>query len=133
MRISDWSSDVCSSDLAGFASLEEAADAISAYNPHRPRPKDLSGLAKNLRQHEAGRWHWHWDPAFVQGKFGSPDETRAPVVEPDRLARAVDRLEVPTLPVRGRSSDLLSEGRARERTAERRVGKEGVRKCRTRW
>ncbi|HEY9557105.1 MAG TPA: alpha/beta hydrolase [Acidimicrobiales bacterium] len=106
--------DFMTGNLAGFASLEEAADAISAYNPHRPRPKDLSGLAKNLRQHEDGRWHWHWDPAFVQGKFGSPDETRASVVEPDRLARAVDRLEVPTLLVRGRSSDLLSEDGARE-------------------
>src|SRR3546814_4198659 len=50
--------DFMTGNLAGFASLEEAADAISAYNPHRPRPKDLSGLAKNLRQHEDGRWHW---------------------------------------------------------------------------
>src|SRR5258708_17222409 len=24
----------------GFASLEEVADAIAAYNPHRPRPRD---------------------------------------------------------------------------------------------
>ena len=31
-----------------------------------------------------------------------------------RLGRAVDRLEVPTLLVRGRSSDLLSEDGARE-------------------
>ncbi|HEX9505334.1 MAG TPA: alpha/beta fold hydrolase, partial [Acidimicrobiia bacterium] len=28
----------------GFGSLEEVADAIAAYNPHRPRPSDLSGL-----------------------------------------------------------------------------------------
>ena len=28
----------------GFASLDEVADAIAAYNPHRPRPSDLSGL-----------------------------------------------------------------------------------------
>ena len=27
----------------GFASLDEVADAIHAYNPHRPRPSDLSG------------------------------------------------------------------------------------------
>src|SRR5215510_12408056 len=27
----------------GFATLEEAADAVAAYIPHRPRPKDLSG------------------------------------------------------------------------------------------
>ena len=39
----------------GFASLEEAADAISAYYPDRPRPRDLSGLNKNLRRGTDGR------------------------------------------------------------------------------
>ena len=101
-------------NIDGFASLDEAADVISAYNPHRPRPSDLSGLSKNLRQREDGRWHWHWDPAFVQGKFGSPDETRSSVVDPDRLGQAVDSLTIPTLLVRGRSSDLLSEEGARD-------------------
>ena len=33
----------------GFASVDEAADAVAAYLPHRPRPKDPSGLMKNLR------------------------------------------------------------------------------------
>ena len=101
-------------NIDGFASLDEAADVISAYNPHRPRPSDLSGLSKNLRQREDGRWHWHWDPAFVQGKFGSPDETRSSVVDPDRLGQAVDSLTIPTLLVRGRSCDLLSEEGARD-------------------
>ena len=94
--------------LDGFASLDEAADVIAAYNPHRPRPTDLSGLAKNLRERD-GRWHWHWDPAFVLGKFGSADETRSSVVHPGRLEEAVEALTIPTLLVRGRSSDLLSE------------------------
>jgi pimeloyl-ACP methyl ester carboxylesterase len=103
-----------SGNLDGFASLEEAADAIAAYNPHRPRPSDLSGLAKNLRRRPDGRWVWHWDPAFILGKFGSADETRSSVVDPGRLGRAVDALRVPTLLVRGRSSDLLSEEGARD-------------------
>ena len=30
----------------GFASLEEAAEAVSAYLPHRPRPNDLGGSRK---------------------------------------------------------------------------------------
>ena len=34
----------------GFDSLEEVADAVAAYNPHRPRPSDLSGLRKNVRE-----------------------------------------------------------------------------------
>jgi hypothetical protein len=33
----------------GFDSLEEVADAIGAYQPHRKRPKNLDGLGKNLR------------------------------------------------------------------------------------
>jgi pimeloyl-ACP methyl ester carboxylesterase len=101
-------------NLDGFASLEEAADAIAAYNPNRPRPKDLSGLAKNLRQGPDGRWRWHWDPRFVAGKFGSSDETRSSVVEPNLLERSAAALRVPTLLVRGRSSDLLSEEGARD-------------------
>ena len=56
----------------GFASLEEAADAISAYYPERPRPKDLSGLKKNLRQGDDGRWRWHWDPSWMQSPRGDP-------------------------------------------------------------
>ena len=95
-------------NLDGFASLEEAADAIAAYNPHRPRPRDLGGLSKNLRRREDGRWYWHWDPAFVIGKFGSADETRASVVQPNRLDRAAETIDVPVLLVRGRRSDLLS-------------------------
>ena len=33
----------------GFATLDEAADAVAAYTPHRPRPRDTGGLKKNLR------------------------------------------------------------------------------------
>jgi pimeloyl-ACP methyl ester carboxylesterase len=101
-------------NLDGFTSLDAAADAIAAYNPHRPRPTDLSGLSKNLRQREDGRWVWHWDPAFVTGKFGSADETRTSVIDPTRLTLAVEALRIPTLLVRGRSSDLLSEEGARD-------------------
>lgn len=98
----------------GFATLDEAADAVAAYNPHRPRPSDLSGLRKNLRRREDGRWVWHWDPAFISGRGGSPDETRSSIVDEDRLHKAARSLEIPTLLVRGRRSDLLSEGAAEE-------------------
>jgi pimeloyl-ACP methyl ester carboxylesterase len=98
----------------GFGSLEEVADAIATYNPHRPRPKDLSGLRKNLRQREDGRWAWHWDPRFISGKFGSQDETRTSIVDPARLRLAAKELTVPVLLVRGRMSDLLSEEGAQE-------------------
>jgi pimeloyl-ACP methyl ester carboxylesterase len=98
----------------GFASLDEVADAIQAYNPHRPRPSDLKGLQKNLRHADNGRWYWHWDPAFIGGRLGSPDETRSSIVDPERLGNAARALTVPTLLVRGRVSDLLSEEGAQE-------------------
>ncbi len=97
----------------GFGSLEEVADAVQRYNPHRPRPTDLAGLRKNLRQRPDGRWVWHWDPRFLTGPGGLPDETRT-VVDPGRLARAARAVRVPTLLVRGRQSDLLSPEGAKE-------------------
>ena len=51
----------------GFATVEEAAAAIAAYLPHRPRPKSLAGLSKNLRLRADGRLYWHWDPRFLAG------------------------------------------------------------------
>lgn len=97
----------------GFASLEEAADEIAAYNPHRPRPTDLSGLEKNLRRRPDGRWRWHWDPRFMTGARGGDDETRVSLVQSERLEHAARQLTLPVLLVRGRQSDLLSEEGAR--------------------
>jgi pimeloyl-ACP methyl ester carboxylesterase len=98
----------------GFGSLDEVADAVAAYNPHRPRPSDLSGLRRNLRQREDGRFVWHWDPRFMSGRLGSRDETRGLTLQHDRLASAARAVAVPTLLVRGKVSDLLSEEGARE-------------------
>jgi non-heme chloroperoxidase len=91
----------------GFATLEEAADAIAGYMPHRPRPKDLRGLQKNLRFGQDGRWRWHWDPAFMMGKQ-RPGATR----DPERLERAAAALQIPVMLVRGRMSDIVSEAGA---------------------
>jgi peroxiredoxin len=88
----------------GFASLDEVADAVAAYNPHRPRPDDLDGLRKNLRERD-GRWYWHWDPAFVGGTADFPP---AEIMDTDRLNAAVGAIGVPMLLVRGRMSDLVS-------------------------
>jgi pimeloyl-ACP methyl ester carboxylesterase len=92
----------------GFASLEEAADAVAAYNPHRPRPADTTGLRKNLRKGPDGRYRWHWDPAVIGGER-RPNATQ----DPERMEAAARRLTVPVLLVRGRLSDLLSEEGAR--------------------
>jgi len=91
-----------SSAPQGFASLEEAADAIAAYRPNRPRPANLDGLRKNLRLGDDGRWRWHWDPAFLA------DKTRSDRRNPLALGDAARALQLPTLLVRGRMSDMLS-------------------------
>ena len=90
---------------SGFATLEDVADAVSAYNPHRPRPSDLEGLKKNLRFRD-GRWFWHWDPRFLQ--LGMTEPTRE-VRDPELLSRAMAAVQVPVLLVRGRMSDLVTE------------------------
>lgn len=92
----------------GFATLEEAADAIAAYLPHRPRPKSLNGLSKNLRRGTDGRYCWHYDPAFVRGMPRRTDDDREA-----RLTAAAQRLQIPVLLVRGGSSELVSEDIAR--------------------
>lgn len=89
----------------GFASIEEAADAVAAYLPHRPRPTSLEGLRKNLRLHPDGRWRWHWDPRFLDGPHPVASDREA--VEA-ALIRAARGLAVPTLLVRGGASELVT-------------------------
>jgi pimeloyl-ACP methyl ester carboxylesterase len=75
----------------------------------------LSGLTKNLRKRPDGRWTWHWDPAFVSGRRGSPDETRSSTLTNEaRLRDAARAITVPVLLVRGRMSDIVSDEGARE-------------------
>ena len=94
--------DFMSRHVNGFDTLEQAADAIADYLPHRKRPRKLDGLTKNLR-HRDGRWHWHWDPAFVTS---SSDE---PFADVDVLERAAIGLSIPILLIRGKLSDVVSE------------------------
>ena len=88
----------------GFASVAEAAEAVAAYLPHRPRPRSHEGLKKNLRLHPDGRWRWHWDPRFLDGRRrvgpGGGDVEQM-------LIDAAKRIKVPALLVRGASSELV--------------------------
>ena len=93
----------------GFASLEEAADAVAEYMPHRPRPTNLDGLAKNLRLGDDGRYRWHWDPAFM-----SEDRRPRTTTHSDMFSELTRGLTLPVLLVRGRMSDVVSEETARE-------------------
>ena len=95
----------------GFATVDEAADAVAAYLPHRPRPRSTEGLKKNLRLHPDGRWRWHWDPRFLDGR--RPVDGRRTEIE-ERLLAAARGLKIPAMLVRGGSSELVQEEHARE-------------------
>jgi len=97
----------------GFASLEAAADAIASYVPHRKRPKNLAGLAKNLRRDKEGRYRWHWDPKLLSAWDPAKQSEEDRFSLTDRLA-GVHRLSIPTLLIRGRLSDLVSVDTAKE-------------------
>jgi len=95
----------------GFATIAEAADAVAAYLPHRPRPRSHEGLKKNLRLHPDGRWRWHWDPRFLDGRRrvgAGGDEVERMLVD------AARRIDIPALLVRGGSSELVQEAHAKE-------------------
>src|SRR3546814_20751757 len=100
MRISDWSSDVCSSDLNGRGSGEGLSDTPGG---------------------------WKTGGEGLQGGHLLPDESldaRALSIAGSfviEIQKATDLAQV----------ECLLEAAAR--SDERRVGKEGVRTCRSRW
>src|SRR3546814_18847351 len=113
MRISDWSSDVCSSDL--LIDLPLRVDAAAAAHVDE-------------RLHEAGllapgqaQWDVRLRDAF------DPSEMAA------RFADVAANIMLPTLYVRGAMSELVSPDDAAARSEARRVGKECVSTCRSRW
>src|SRR5215213_2790176 len=98
----------------GFGSVEEAADAVAAYLPHRPRPRSLDGLRKNLRLHADGRWRWHWDPRFLDGP--RPVDSGREQVEA-ALERAARSVSVPSFLAIAPGSELADVAEARHMVA----------------
>jgi pimeloyl-ACP methyl ester carboxylesterase len=91
----------------GFDSLEDVADAIASYQPHRTRPSNLRGLRKNVRLAPNGKYRWHWDPQIHPTKF----ELAA---RQQRMEVCAANLDLPVLLVRGGLSDVLTEAGAQE-------------------
>jgi len=86
----------------GFASVEEAGQAVAAYLPHRAARSNVEGLRKNLRLGPDGRYRWHWDPAFLR-RDRTSFESEVP-----RVHAAARQIKTPTLLLRGSRSDLVS-------------------------
>ncbi|MFS0736630.1 alpha/beta hydrolase [Sphingomonas sp. 1P06PA] len=91
-----------SSNPNGFASLDDAAAAIAAYNPDRRRPPSAQGLARSLRLRD-GRYHWHWDPRFLQ------DRHAIRLAEAGRIEAAAAQIKIPTLLVHAGLSDIVTK------------------------
>jgi len=86
----------------GFSSIEEAAEVIANYLPHRPKRRGGEGLKHSLRKGEDGRFRWHWDPAFIEGVQQERQEQQ------ERMERAVSNLRLPVHLIRGASSELIT-------------------------
>lgn len=95
----------------GYASLEEAAEAIEQHMPHRGGRRNLEGLARNLRQRADGRLRWHWDPVFMQRRQAS--NQRFSDGSPE-LLDAIRRIDCPLLLARGERSEIVTPDLAAE-------------------
>jgi pimeloyl-ACP methyl ester carboxylesterase len=91
----------------GFASLQDVAEAIAQHRG-TTRPLRSDGLAKVVRRGRDGRFHWHWDPRFLDWR------TKEFPLRHARMVAAARGIEIPTLLVRGEHSDVLDEDGARE-------------------
>ena len=89
----------------GFATLDDVAAAIGEYKG-ADRPTNATGLRKVVRQHDDGRWYWHWDPQLLSThqRIAADQSQRA-----DTLLQMAARVHVPTLVVRGTESDVIDQ------------------------
>jgi pimeloyl-ACP methyl ester carboxylesterase len=96
--------DFMKSGVGGFATLEEAAQAIAAYTPQRQREMNPEGLKKVLRERD-GRWYWHWDPTLIERERTEVVAQRFAGL----LEVALGNIQVPTMLVRGALSDVVTQ------------------------
>ena len=104
-RIVDW----MKSAQNGFDTLEEAAEAVAQYLPHRKRPRDIRGLKKNLRKKKDGRFYWHWDPRFLDRRTENPNPNLEEIQR-----NAARRVKVPTLLIRVALSEVVTDRNVKE-------------------
>ncbi|KRG70212.1 peroxidase [Pseudoxanthomonas dokdonensis] len=86
----------------GFESLQDAADTIAAYLPHRKSQRTPDQLRDSLRQGQDGRWRWHWDPRLIDELARDSEQHQ------DLIAEAAGKLTCPVLLISGGRSDLVS-------------------------
>src|SRR3546814_18298103 len=144
MRISDWSSDVCSSDLGNQPSWRDLQAGESAFLRGRrkgaaARPETVGrsyGLPHGL--HGSTGQHFGWSREFHHHQCGQGTEPRprtGNTVPTDSashayLSRELSRLAISPFPCR---CLYYTSDSTPGRRAERRVGEECVRTGSSRW
>lgn len=93
----------------GFGSLEEVARAVADYLPQRKRSSNPESLRKNVRLCEDGRFRWHWDPQVMGGKISGREDSERQDTDFELRERAAANIKVPTMLVRGKMSDVVSD------------------------
>lgn len=88
----------------GFDSPDAAADALAARQDRPRRPGDGERLARSMRCDARGRWHWHWDPIFLERDHGL-----GPASATSYLEAAAQTLAMPVLLVRGGLSQVVDD------------------------
>lgn len=91
----------------GFETIEQAHAAVVAYNPHRKQASDTSGLQRNLRLCQDGRYRWHWDPQLLDHPERANPEMA--ILQQARRIEAARNICVPAMLVRGTKSDIVSD------------------------
>src|SRR3546814_8808852 len=79
----------------GFASYDEAAEAIADYMPNREKRGASEGLKSYLRIDADQRYRWHWDPGFMNKMAASSEQDNA------QAQGAASHLELPVTPEGG--------------------------------
>jgi pimeloyl-ACP methyl ester carboxylesterase len=87
----------------GFASIDEASDAVSDYLPHRTEKKSPERLRQLLVREENGRLRWHWDPRLLDRVAKNSERYQGALLD------AARQIDVPTLLISGERSDIVSD------------------------
>lgn len=93
-------------NTGGFATLDEVADAVARFQPHRGRRRSSQGLVKNVRLGPDDRYYWHWDPHFLSAMMSNVTD------EQHRLVAAAGKITCPSLLVQGAQSEIVDEAGA---------------------
>src|SRR3546814_18044554 len=133
MRISDWSSDVCSSDLVVHRARRHGRGAAA-----RPGREEALGAAAGCADHRRSRSGGHGDGFLVRPRSSGRHAAGGdrPALRSDEADAAARRTQAAPRAQRPRGYGLpLARAITPDpgRAEERRSGKKGVRTSKTRW